>query len=93
MQQNVRVFTPELLVEIFPALEVKTASETEFNAVYKLNVKQINGDDLIKLLTIYLECNIDLDVRRSGKGLGIHVTNHKGDLKPRVLKIFPLEVA
>jgi hypothetical protein len=92
--QTKKVFTPELLVEIFGNMQViKTGPDTEFNCLYKLKVKQINGEDLLKLLTVYLECNIDLDIRRSGTGLGIHVMDHKADIQPRVLKVFPLEVA
>lgn len=91
MQKNVKVFIPEMLVAIFPALKLK---KTPFD--YKLNVDVLNGDDLIKLVTIYLECAIDLFIRRSGKGMVIRITPHPEGYvsdKPRILKIMPLEVA
>ena len=91
MQTDVKVFTPELLVAIFPNLTVQFKKQP-FH--YNLHVDVLNGDDLIKLVEIYLECAVDLFIYRYNKGLTIKITPHpEGYNKPRVLKLTPLEVA
>lgn len=89
MQQSVKVFTPELLAAIFPGLTVSKSKDFTYN----INVDVINGDDLIKLVTVYLECRIDLYLCRRAKGIKIKITTHPdGYEAKRVFKIIPLEV-
>jgi hypothetical protein len=93
MQTDVKVFTPEVLAEIFPGLTIK-GKPTENSCVYAINVPILQGDDLLKLVTVYLEYPIDLFLSRYGKGITIKVTFHpEGSERARVLKIMPLETA
>lgn len=91
MQTDVKVFEPAMLQEIFPGVPVKNKT----NGDYSVHVTVLNGDDLLKLIVVYLECAIDLFVSRYDKGMTVKITRHPENYisdKPRVLKIIPLEV-
>lgn len=72
MQTDARVFTPELLVEIFPELTVKVVNG-EFKR-YNLHTDSIDHIQLLKLAKVQVESNVNLIVRRYDKGLTISFT-------------------
>jgi hypothetical protein len=75
------VFTPELLVAIFPALTIKkVGGPKKRSAHYNLNVESINGPELIALGEIYKKSNVDIYLRRYGKGITIKVTPEPNNL-------------
>lgn len=72
MQTDVKVFTPELLVEIFPELTVKVV-DGEFKR-YNLHTDSIDHIQLLKLAKVQVESNVNLIIRRYDKGLTIKFT-------------------
>lgn len=91
MQNDVKVFIPEMLADIFPGLEIQ-GKPTPTSCVYRINVDVLNGEDLIKLVTIYLECAIDMFLCRQGKGITIRITMHPPGYegRKRALRILPV---
>lgn len=72
MQPDVKVFTPDVLAEIFPDLTVKEVGGK--SAHYNSNVQVIQGDQLVKLAEIYQDYQCDIALRRYGKGITIKIT-------------------
>lgn len=66
MQENVKVFTPEVLVEIFGDVKVKG------DFTYKLRLDHINSRELAELANVNREYGMNFHVRRSGKGLIVY---------------------
>lgn len=65
MQLNVKVFTPEVLVEIFGDIKVKG------DFTYKLRVDHINSRELSQLAKVNEEYGMNFHIMRSGKGLSV----------------------
>lgn len=72
MQTDVKVFTPELLTEIFPGLKVKLVENESVR--YNLHTDSIDHVQLLKLAKIQVESNVNLVIRRYNKGLTITFT-------------------
>ncbi len=72
MQIVVKVFTPELLVDIFPGLEVKCVKNKFVH--YNLHTDVIDHIQLLRLASIQTESNVNLTIRRYGKGITIKFT-------------------
>ena len=66
MQENVKVFTPEVLVNIFGNVKVKG------DFTYKLHVGHINSRELSELVNVNKEYGMDFHISRSGKGLIVY---------------------
>lgn len=66
MQENVKVFTPEVLVEIFGEIKVKG----DFS--YKLRIDHISNRELRDLAKVNEDYGMSFSIRRSGKGLIIY---------------------
>lgn len=81
MQTDAKVFTPELLIEIFPDLTVKVANG-EFKR-YNLHTDSIDHIQLLKLAKVQVESNVNLIVRRYDKGLTITFTEKESSIEPR----------
>lgn len=77
MQENVKVFTPEVLVEVFGNVEVKG----DFN--YKLRHDSLSTRELSALSKINEDYGMNFQVRRSGKGLVIFDTSIPKDNIPK----------
>lgn len=82
MQENVKVFTPEVLVEVFGNVRVKG------DFTYKLQVDHINSRELSQLAKINEDYGMNFHVRRSGKGLIVFSPAIKND-KSEVTQQFP----
>lgn len=65
MQENVKVFTPEVLVASFGDVKVKG----DFS--YKLKVDHINSRELAELAKINDDYGMNFHIKRSGNGLTI----------------------
>lgn len=72
MQTDVKVFIPEMLVDIFPDLTVKVVDE-EFKK-YNLHTDVIDHIQLLKLAKVQSESNVNICIRRYNKGLTISFT-------------------
>jgi len=63
MQENVKVFTPEVLVDIFGEIKPKG------DFTYKLRVDGISSRELRELAQVNIDYGMDFNIKRSGKGL------------------------
>jgi len=63
MQENVKVFTPEVLVDIFGEIKPKG------DFTYKLRIDGISSRELKELAQVNVDYGMDFNIKRSGKGL------------------------
>lgn len=67
MQDNVKVFTPEVLVDIFGHIKVKG------DFTYKLRIDHISSRELSALAKVNEDYGMNFHVRRSGNGLVVYI--------------------
>lgn len=89
MQENVKVFTPEVLVEVFGDVKVKGDFQ------YKIQHDSLSTHELSALAKINEDYAMNFQVKRSGKGLVIFDTSisqqyPKGRLHETVRDFFEL---
>jgi hypothetical protein len=72
MQTDVKVFRPEMLVDVFPGLTVKVVNDKFIH--YNLHTNMITDKQIVGLANINLETNVSLFISRYGKGLTIKFT-------------------
>ena len=80
-----KVFIPEMLAEIFPNLTVSVPKKQnqDFDVRYNINFPNINGEELVKLATLYQQTNVDIILYRYGKFVAITIA-------PKNLEKLPL---
>lgn len=86
MQQDVKVFTPERLMSIFPGLTVQKKS---FH--YNLHVDVISTIEIVKLAELIKQTGTYILMYRHGKGLTIKVapsTPNTPRLKSEIVDVF-----